>query len=101
MVYWFCGHHFHHLPYQPLDLGYWLFLFCWPVAYRSFFYLFLNLTIYSSTMGMRMTGIKFRQRHNRPFDGLYALLHTIGTMIAYATSLQIVSIILMLITSRK
>ena len=50
---------------------------------------------------MRMTGIEFRQRHDRPFGGLYALLHTIGTMIAYATSLQIVSIILMLITSRK
>jgi uncharacterized RDD family membrane protein YckC len=62
---------------------------------------FLVLTIYSSTIGMRMTGIEFRQRHDRPFGGLYALLHTIGTMIAYATSLQIVSIILMLITSRK
>ena len=36
-----------------------------------------------------------------PLDGLYALLHTVGTMIAYAISLQIVSVILMLITSRK
>ncbi|MAB87135.1 MAG: hypothetical protein CML51_07570, partial [Rhodobacteraceae bacterium] len=82
-----------------LGIGFFCFAGLWLIV--VFFYLFLNLTIYSSTMGMRMTGIKFRQRHNRPFDGLYALLHTIGTMIAYATSLQIVSIILMLITSRK
>ncbi|MDB2399545.1 RDD family protein [Planktomarina sp.] len=67
----------------------------------GFFYRFPGLTIHSSTMGMRMTGIEFRQRHDRPFDGLYALLHTAGTMMAYATSLQPVSVILMLITSRK
>jgi hypothetical protein len=41
-------------------------------------------------MGMRMTGIEFLKRHGQPFDGLYPLLHTAGTMIAYATSLQIV-----------
>ena len=52
-------------------------------------------------MGMRMTGIEFLKQHGQPFDGFYALLHTAGTMIAYATSLQIVSVILMLITSRK
>ena len=52
-------------------------------------------------MGMRMTGIEFLKRHGQPFDGPYALLHTAGTMIAYATSLQIVSVILILVTSRK
>lgn len=67
----------------------------------GFFHRFLGLTIHSSTMGMRMLGIEFRQGLDRPLDGLYALLHTAGTMIAYATSLQIVSVILMLITDRK
>ena len=67
----------------------------------GFFHRFLGLTIHSSTMGMRMLGIEFRQGPDRPLDGLYALLHTAGTMIAYATSLQIVSVILMLITDRK
>jgi uncharacterized RDD family membrane protein YckC len=52
-------------------------------------------------MGMRMTGIEFLKRHGQPLDGPYALLHTAGTMIAYATSLQIVSVILILVTSRK
>ena len=82
-----------------LGIGFLFFAGIWLIV--GFFYRFLGLTIHSSTMGMRMTGIEFRQRHDRPFDGLYALLHTAGTMIAYATSLQIVSVILMLITSRK
>jgi uncharacterized RDD family membrane protein YckC len=82
-----------------LGIGFFFFASLWFIL--SFIDRFPVLTIYSSTIGMRMTGIEFRQRHDRPFGGLYALLHTIGTMIAYATSLQIVSIILMLITSRK
>ena len=82
-----------------LGIGFFFFAGLWLIV--AFFSRFLGLTIYSSTMGMRMTGIEYRQKHDRPFDGLYALLHTLGTMIAYATSLQIVSIILMLITARK
>ena len=82
-----------------LGIGFFFFAGLWLIV--GFFYRFLGLAVYSSTMGMRMTGIEFLQRHGRPFDGLYALLHTAGTMIAYAISLQIVSVILMLITSRK
>ncbi|MDP4063487.1 hypothetical protein IMCC1933_11080 [Rhodobacteraceae bacterium IMCC1933] len=80
-------------------IGFFMFAGIWFIV--GFFYRFPGLTIHSSTMGMRMTGIEFRQRHDRPFDGLYALLHTAGTMMAYATSLQPVSVILMLITFRK
>ena len=82
-----------------LGIGFFFFASLWLIV--GFFYRFLGLAIYSYTMGMRMTGIEFLKRHGQPFDGLYALLHTAGTMIAYATSLQIVSVILMLITSRK
>ena len=82
-----------------LGIGFFFFAGLWLIV--GFFYRFLGLAIYSSTMGMRMTSIEFFQRHGRPINGLYALLHTAGTMIAYATSLQIVSVILMLVTSRK
>ena len=82
-----------------LGIGFFFFAGLWLIV--GFFYRFLGLAIYSSTVGMRMTGIEFLKKHGQPFDGLYALLHTAGTMIAYATSLHIVSVILMLITSRK
>ena len=82
-----------------LGIGFFFFAGLWLIV--AFFYRFLGLAIYSSTMGMRMTGIEFLKQHGQPFNGLYALLHTAGTMIAYATSLHIVSVILMLITSRK
>ena len=82
-----------------LGIGFFFFASLWLIV--GFFYRFLGLAIYSYTMGMRMTGIEFLKRHGQPFDGLYALLHTAGTMIAYATSLQSVSVILMLIISRK
>ena len=82
-----------------LGIGFFFFAGLWLIV--GFFYRFLGLAIYSSTMGMRMTGIEFLKKHGQPFDGLYALLHTAGTMIAYATSLHIISVILMLITSRK
>ena len=82
-----------------LGIGFFFFAGLWLIV--GFFFRFLGLAIYSSTMGMRMTGIEFLQGRGHPFDELYALLHTAGTMIAYATSIQIVSVILMLITSRK
>ena len=82
-----------------LGIGFFFFAGLWLIV--GFFYRFLGLAIYSSTMGMRMTGIEFLKQHGQPFDGLNTLLHTAGTMIAYATSLHIVSVILMLITSRK
>ena len=82
-----------------LGIGFFFFAGLWLIV--GFFFRFLGLAIYSSTMGMRMTGIEFLQGRVHPFDGLYVLLHTAGTMIAYATSIQIVSVILMLITSRK
>ena len=73
-----------------LTLGIGIFFFAGLWLIVAFFYWFLGLAIYFSTMGMRMTGIEFLKRHGQPFDGLYPLLHTAGTMIAYATSLQIV-----------
>jgi uncharacterized RDD family membrane protein YckC len=82
-----------------LGIGFFFFAGLWLIV--GFFYRLLGLAIYSSMMGMRMTGIEFLKRHGQPLDGPYALLHTAGTMIAYATSLQIVSVILILVTSRK
>jgi uncharacterized RDD family membrane protein YckC len=34
-------------------------------------------------------------------DGLYALFHTLGTLICLISRLQIISVILMIITSQK
>ena len=82
-----------------LGIGFFFFAGLWLIV--GFFFRFLGLAIYSSTMGMRMTGIEFLQGRGPPVRWALCAFAYSRTMIAYATSIQIVSVILMLITSRK
>jgi uncharacterized membrane protein len=47
-----------------LGIGFFFFAGLWLIV--GFFYRFLGLAIYSSMMGMRMTGIEFLKRHGQP-----------------------------------
>ncbi len=79
-------------------LGFLVFFGLWAVI--SFLYRIATLTTRSSTWGMRLMSIELRDGMGQRFSGMTALLHTVGLMISFATGLQIVSAIMMLITDR-
>ena len=55
----------------------------------------------SSTWGMRLMGIRFRDHYGAPLSSGLALAHTFGYTISIAIApLQLISIILMLVTQR-
>ncbi|MEQ9693516.1 RDD family protein [Shimia sp. SDUM112013] len=68
----------------------------------GFVYRTITLTTKSATWGMRLFSIEFRDRTGRAFDFGSAFLHTLGYHVSISVfPLQIVSIILMLTSSRK
>lgn len=78
-------------------------LFFLPLLYLviSFLYRWTTLARGSATLGMRFMSIEIRNRMGERLDGGTAALHTLGYMISVAAApAQLVSIVLMLISSR-
>ena len=76
-----------------------LFFGIWAIV--SVVYRTLTLAKKSATPGMSFVGIEFRDSHGAHFDFGTAALHTLGTLFSFATTVQLISIILMLTTPRK
>lgn len=78
-------------------------LFIWPLLYLVIGFLYRAVTIAngSATLGMRFVGIELRDLSGRRLEAGQAVLHTAGYSISLAIPvLQIVSVIMMLTTSR-
>ena len=78
-------------------------LFFFPLLYLvvGFAYRVVTLANGSATLGMRLTSIEFRNQHGQRFDLGHAFMHTFGYSLSLALPLlQVVSIVLMLTTSR-
>ena len=67
----------------------------------GFIYRWATLSNRSSTWGMRLMGIRFRDHHGAPFTSGTAFAHTAGYTISVAVApLQLISVIMMLVTPR-
>lgn len=78
-------------------------LFFFPVMMLvvGFIYRWFTIAGGSSTWGMRVMGIHFLDHHGAPLSSGLALMHTLGYTISVAVApLQLISIIMMLVTSR-
>ena len=68
----------------------------------SFFYRWATLAGGSATLGMRVMAVSIRNPDGSALDGGQAFLHTLGYFVSVAVfPLQLVSIVLMLTSSRK
>lgn len=81
-----------------LGIGFFFFFFIWAVL--GFAYRFITIAGRSATIGMRLMGIELRTGTGQRFDGMQALLHTAGTTLCFATGVQFISVILMVVTAR-
>lgn len=78
-----------------------IFFFPFLMLVVGFIYRWFTLAGGSSTWGMRMMGIRFRDHHGAPLSSGLALAHTAGYTFSIAVApLQLISIILMLVTQR-
>lgn len=80
-----------------------LLFFVFPLVFMlaSFFYRWLTIAARSSTPGMRLTGIEFRDRQGEKFSSGQAAGHTLLYHLTLITGLaQLISIILMLLTAK-
>ncbi|MEP2716339.1 RDD family protein [Pseudophaeobacter sp.] len=78
-------------------------LFIWPLLYLviGFVYRTVSIANGSATLGMRFAGIELRDLSGRRLDTSQATLHTAGFTLSLAIPvLQVISIIMMLTTSR-
>lgn len=78
-------------------------LFFFPFLYLvvGFVYRVVTLANGSATIGMRLTAIEFRNQRGARFDLGHAVLHTTGYSVSLAFPiLQIISVVLMMTTSR-
>ena len=67
----------------------------------GFFYRWFTLAGGSSTWGMRLVGVRFRDHQGAPLSSGLALVHTLGYTVSMAIMpLQLVSVLLMLVTPR-
>ena len=67
----------------------------------GFFYRWFTLAGGSSTWGMRLVGIHFRDHRGAPLSSGLALAHTLGYSVSITVApLQLISVILMLVTAR-
>ncbi|MEO1579266.1 MAG: RDD family protein [Pseudomonadota bacterium] len=79
-----------------------VFFFPFLYAVMSFLYRWVTLARGSATLGMRVMSIEIRNRMGERLDSATAALHTLGYAISVAMApAQLVSIILMLISSRR
>jgi uncharacterized RDD family membrane protein YckC len=78
-----------------------IFFFPFLMLVVGFIYRWFTIAGRSSTWGMRMMGIHFRDHHGAPLSSELALAHTLGYSISITVApLQLISIILMLVTQR-
>lgn len=85
-----------------LTFGLGFFVFFGIVTVISFLYRWITITGRSATWGMRFAAIELRNRYGERFDAGTAALHTLGYLVSVSiTPLQLISIILMLVSSRK
>ncbi len=78
-----------------------VFFFPFLMLVVGFIYRWFTLAGGSSTWGMRMMGIRFRDHRGAPLTSGLALAHTLGYTVSIAVApLQLISIILMLVTPR-
>ncbi|KIC39313.1 MULTISPECIES: RDD family protein [unclassified Leisingera] len=78
-------------------------LFIWPLLYLAVGFAYRTVTIAngSATWGMRFAGIELRDGEGRRMDSGMAALHTAGYTLSLALPvLQVISVILMLTSSR-
>ncbi|MEO1789664.1 MAG: RDD family protein [Pseudomonadota bacterium] len=79
-----------------------VFFFPFLYAVMSFLYRWVTLARGSATLGMRVMSIEIRNRMGERLDSATAALHTLGYAISVAMApAQLVSIVLMLISSRR
>lgn len=78
-----------------------IFFFPFLILVVGFVYRVVTLANGSATLGMRFVGIEFRTQHGDRFELGHAFLHTLGYSISLSFFvLQVISIVLMLTTSR-
>ena len=78
-----------------------IFFFPFLMLVVGFIYRWFTLANGSSTWGMRLMGIRFRDHRGAPLSSGLALAHTLGYSISIAVApMQLISIILMLVTQR-
>jgi uncharacterized RDD family membrane protein YckC len=78
-----------------------IFFFPALMLFVGFIYRWFTLAGGSSTWGMRMMGIRFRDHDGAPLGSGLALAHTFGYTVSVAVApLQLISVILMLATPR-
>lgn len=78
-------------------------LFVLPLMFLviGFLYRWMFIAGGSSTPGMRLMAIEFRNAHGTRLDGGEAFLHTLGfTLISTTVVLQLASIVMMFVTER-
>ena len=68
----------------------------------GFIYRWMTIANKSATWGMRLLAVEFRDHEGEHLNSGTALAHTLGYTVSVAVApLQLISIILMLVTSRK
>ena len=78
-----------------------IFFFPALMLFVGFFYRWFTLAGGSSTWGMRMVGIHFRDLQGAPLTSGLALAHTLGYTVSITVApLQLISVILMFVTPR-
>lgn len=78
-----------------------VFFFPFLMLIVGFIYRWFTLASRSSTWGMRLMSIEFRDHEAKRFDSSAALLHTLGYSISVAIApLQLISIVMMLVSAR-
>ena len=78
-----------------------IFFFPFLILVVGFVYRVVTLANGSATFGMRFVGVEFRTQHGERFELGHAFLHTLGYSISLSFFiLQVISIVLMLTTSR-
>lgn len=78
-----------------------IFFFPFLILVVGFIYRVVTLANGSATIGMRFVGLEFRTQHGERFELGHAFLHTLGYSVSLSFGiLQVISIVLMLTTSR-
>ena len=86
----------------PLTAFTGLFFFPALMLVVGFVYRFITLTNGSATWGMKLLGMELRTRQDAPLDAGTAFAHTLGyTFSVTMAPLQLISVVLMCLTSRR
>lgn len=78
-----------------------VFFFPFLMLVVGFVYRWMTISSRSSTWGMRLMAVEFRDGDGHRFDSGTALLHTLGYTVSWAIfPLQLISVIMMCVTER-